>query len=212
MKNNEKIRNELQESFDCAFLCQDCLQLGKLYSRLKILNRTNVNYSKECVDISDLTENVALASDILLREMGKSVIFCGNDISPVLGNRQFLTKAILEIVSNACIFGDSSLIVVKTAECREHAYIEIQSLGNFSFCGGGFDYVNSVVKEFGGSFFTVHEKETTTFTLTLRPLKKCKKIISVPDGKSQISVAENPTFLDLVSDRLSPVFVEIYGV
>lgn len=200
MKKQERIREELQENFSSALLEDDVLFLHTLYSKLRKLNRNTLNTETECVDLSDLAENICIAADILLRESGKTVVFCGNDTSPVYGNRQVLTKAILEGLGNACIFGKGSLITLKTCEHKNFVSAEIQSLGEFSRCDGeGIKFIRNAVKTFDGEMFTVSTHGYSSLVLTLKKSNNIKPL-------------ENRSFIDLVSDRLSPVFIELYGI
>lgn len=200
MEKWEHIREELQENFSSALLDNDILFLHTLYSKLRKLNRNIINAETECVDLSDLSENICIASDILLRESGKTVVFCGNDTSPVFGNRQILTKAILEAIGNACIFGKGSLVTLKTQEHKHFVSAEIQSLGKFSFGGGaGLGFIRNAVKQFDGEMFTVSGRDFSSVVLTFKK-------------SNNIRPLENRSFIDLVSDRLSPVYIELYGI
>ncbi len=201
MKKSEILREDLQEKFFTAFQNDDISFLQTLYKKLKILNRQLEYFETESVDIADLAENICLASDILLRESGKSVIFCGNDVSPVFGNRQILTKAILEVISFAVLKGDSSLITVKTREFERFVTVEIQSLGEFNFeaQNDGIDFIRNALKKLGAKMFVISQKEYST---TLFSLKK----------SGNISPFQNKSFIDLVCDRLSPIYIELYGV
>lgn len=200
MEKQEQLREELNENFSSALLDGDIYFLHTLYSKLRKLNRNTIFAETECVDLSDLAENICIASDIILRESGKTVVFCGNETSPVFSNRQILTKAVLEAVGNACVFGEGSLITVKTREHKNFVSSEIQSAGRFSFCDGeGLRFIRNAVRQFGGEMFTVCGKEFSSVVMTF---EKADKINPLP----------NKSFIDLVSDRLSPVFVELYGM
>lgn len=200
MEKREQIREELHENFSSALLGDDFLSLHTLYSKLKKLNRNIINAETECVDLSDLAENICIASDIILRESGKTVVFCGNDTSPVFSNRQLLTKAVLEAVGNACVFGEGSLITVKTREHKNFVSAEIQGAGKFSACGdGGLEFIRNAVKQFGGEMFTVFGKDFSSVVMTFEKANKTNPML-------------NKSFIDLVSDRLSPVFIELYGL
>lgn len=200
MEKQEQLREELHENFTSALMQDDILFLHTLYSKLRRLNRNIIDAETECVDLSDLAENICIASDIILRESGKTVVFCGNDTSPIFSNRQILTKAILEAVGNACVFGEGSLITVKTREHRDFASAEIQGSGSFSLCDAeGLRFIRNAVKRFDGEVFTVIGKEVSSVVMTF---KKAGKITPM----------SNKSFIDLVSDRLSPVFIELYGM
>lgn len=201
MKNTEKLRDELHESFASAFEKNDILSLQKFYRQLKVLNRKANYFDIEAVDISNLAENISLATDILVNQNGKTVIFCGNEVSSVLGNRQFLTKAILEMISNAIFYGLGSLITVKCYEKSDNIFLCVQSLGEFNFTekSDGINYIRKSAKIFDGRFVIFTGEDCSSQILVLK--------------KAYISTTEkNPTFLELVNDRLSPVYIELYGV
>ena len=200
LENSNFLRDELQDEFTVAFKNEDMSFIQSLYGKLRILNRQAEYFETESVDITDLAENICLASDILLNNSGKSVIFCGNDVSAVLGNRQILTKAILEAISNACIFGKGGLITVKTQEHKKFVTLEVQSMGAFKFRGGdGLSFMRKAVRKSGGEMLIVSHKE---YSATVFKFKK----------SGNIRPSRNRSFIDLVSDRLSPVFIELYGV
>lgn len=200
MEKQEQLREELNENFSSAIIKGDIYSLQTLYSRLKRLNRNITNFETECVDLSDLAENVCIASDIILRDSGKTVVFCGNDVSPVFSNRQILTKAVLEAVGCACIYGKSSLITIKTQEHRLFVSAEIQ-------CGGKFlqsdsknlKFIKNAMEKFDGKAVNVYSRDFSSLVLTF---KKSNDLRPMP----------NKSFIDLVTDRLSPVFVELYGM
>ncbi len=200
MEKREKLREELHENFSSALLEDDISFLHTLYSKLKKLNRSILDAETECVDLSDLSENICIASDILLRDSGKTVVFCGNDTSPVFGNRQILTKAVLEAVSGACVLGKGSLITVKTCEHSDFVTVEIQGGGRFLFNGGeGADFIRNAVKRFGGETVTVSGREYSSVVMAFKKSANLRPL-------------ENRSFIDLVTDRLSPVFIELYGL
>lgn len=200
MEKQEQLREELNENFSSAIIKGDIYSLQTLYSRLKRLNRNITNFETECVDLSDLAENVCIASDIILRDSGKTVVFCGNETSPVFSNRQILTKTILEAIGSACIFGKCSLITVKTREHKHFVSAEIQCAGKFLPQNSkSLEFIKKAVNKFDGEALTVYGKEYSSVSLTF---KKTNKLNPTP----------NANFIDLVSDRLSPVFVELYGL
>lgn len=200
MEKQEKLREELNENFSSAIIDGDISSLQTLYSKLKKLNRNIKASETECVDLSDLAENICIAADIILRDSGKTVVFCGNDVSPVFSNRQILTKAVLEAVGNACIHGESPLVTVKTQERKRFVTAEIQCMGNFLPQNSeSLEFIKNAVKKFDGEALTVYGKEFSSVVMTF---KKANKINPMP----------NKNFIELVSDRLSPVFVELYGM
>lgn len=200
MENNEKMREELQDKFTLAFESEDIDELQKFYGKLKRINRNTDFFETESVDISDLAENICISADILLRENGKSVIFCGNDVSSVFGNRQILTKAILEAISNAILHGNSSLITIKLCEYKDYITLGVQNMGQFKFNGGeGIKFIRSAIKKLGGDTVILSNCE---YSSVIFKLKKSGNICPSP----------NPNFIDLVCDRLSPVYIELYGV
>lgn len=196
-------RENLQNLFDRAFISGDKINLREHYKALR-----NIEFSRspentnERINISALTENLTIACDILTSDTGVNFIFCGNDTGFVTGNGQLLTKVILNLLSNAYLHGKGQLIIVKTVENAEYIKIEVKNEGTFKAekFGKGLSFVHKSCFLYGG-FFTETDLFTTTAVILIKkaPAKNCKNFY-VPD------------FCEYLNDRLSPVYVEMFGM
>ena len=166
------------------------------------LDSPPLDFTFENVDVSSLVENITLACDIICAENEISFIYCGNDVSHIDGNIKLLTKAILNLLSNAFLYGRGSLVTVKTIEKIDFVQIEVQNEGclpqNFSF-RNGLTYVKSLCNTLGGHFFI----ESTLLSV--------KAVMILPKSKNDKKTTPTPHFCEMLSDRLSPVYVEFFG-
>lgn len=197
-------RDYLQDLFDTSFLKMDTKTLRSSYQKLRKLElKAPLEITTESVDISFLVENLALACDIICTENGKSFIFCGNDTSMAKANQKLLTKAILNLLSNSFLYGYGNLTTIKTIEKHKFISIEIQNEGflpqDFNF-GDGLSFVKNVCNALNGHFFI----STDLFSV--------KAIMLIPKSQKLKSISTNPDFCELLSDRLSPVYVEFFGI
>lgn len=197
-------RENLQNLFDRCFLSENCRGLREHYRALRRLELNGfVDFTEETVNISSLVENLTIACDILTADAGVNFIFCGNDTAPVYCNGKALTKSILNLFSNAYLHGTGNLITVKAVEMNNHIKIEVKNEGAF-YCehyGKGLSFVSRACTLFGGAFFVAYDSFSTTAVILIEkaPAKNCKDFF-VPD------------FCDYLSDRLSPVYVEMFGM
>lgn len=205
-QNYEKLesREHLQELFDLSFLEMDTKSLRRNYQKLRELEfNSPLDFAFENVDISILVENLTLACDIICSESGKSFIYCGNDTSLAIANQRLITKSILILLSNSYLYGSGNLVTVKTIEKQDFISIEIQNEGclpqNFTF-GDGLKFVQKVCSSLNGHFFT----ESDLFSV--------KSIMLIPKSNSFKDIVSPLDFCELLSDRLSPVYVEFFGI
>lgn len=202
--NNFTERENLQELFDKSFIKNDLKSLRTNYQTLRKLElKSPLDCAFENVDISSLVENISLACDIICTGDGTSFIYCGNTTPLARANQKILTKAILNLLSNAFLYGQGNLITVKTIEKRDFISIEIQNAGwltsNFKF-GDGLKYVHNICKNLNGRFFISTD------------LLSVKTVMLIPKSLSFKDVVRNPDFCELLGDRLSPVYVEFFGI
>lgn len=202
--NKAYTRDNLQNLFDRAFLSGNNSDLRENYKTLRNIELNKLPDTKnERIHVSALTENLTIACDILTTESGVNFVFCGNDTSPVFCNGRALTKSILNLLSNAYLHGKGQLVTVKTIEMNKHIKIEVKNEG--SFCcehyGKGLLLVNRVCNLWGGAFFIERDLFSTTAIMLIKkaPAKNCKDFY-VPD------------FCEYLSDRISPVYVEMFGM
>lgn len=204
MNYGECVRENLQNLFDQAFLLDDKVNLREHYRALRSIElKQSIEKSTECINISSLTENLTTACDILVADTGVSFVFCGNNVSLIYGNGKALTKAILNLLSNAYLYGKGNLITVKAVENEKYIKIEVKNEGLFKakYFGNGLSLVQKICSAFNGTLFIETNLLSTTAVMIIKkvPASKCKDFY-VPD------------FCEYLSDRLSPVYVEMFGM
>ncbi len=197
-------RDFLQEKFALSFAKSDRNSLRQQYKELRQLEfNSEFEFSNETTDISVLAENITTACDILLSEMNTTFVFCGNDTSHIYGNPRFITKAILNLLSNAYLYGSGNLVTVKTTETEYFVKLEVQNGGNFadtfSF-GKGLSFVKKVCQNSNGNFFIEWGKNYT------------RAIMVFPKAENKFAENDKFDFCDLLTDRISPVYVEFFGM
>ncbi len=197
-------RENLQDLFDNSFLQMDTNSLRKHYKMLRKLEFASVlDFAVENVDISSLVENLTLACDIICAENGTSFIYCGNTTPLAKANQKILTKAILNLLSNAFLYGQGNLVTVKTIEKCDFISIEIQNAGwltnNFKY-GDGLKYIHNVCQKLSGRFFISTD------------LLSVKSVMLIPKSHNFKNIATTLDFCELLSDRLSPVYIEFFGI
>lgn len=196
-------RENLQNLFDRAFLSGDSSDLRENYRALRELELNKFTETAyECVNISALAESLTIACDILTADTGVNFIFCGNNTSPVYGNGRLITKAILNLLSNAYLHGKGRLITVKAVEKSNIVEIHIKNEGRFH-CkkyGKGLNFVHKTCTLYGNFFIETDFYSTNAVVLIKKVSAKNCKDFYVPD------------FCEYLSDRLSPVYVEMFGM
>lgn len=194
-------RENLQNLFDVSFQKNDKASLRKNYIELRALELdADFNQPFEAVDISSLTENITMACDILTSDIGVNFLYCGNETNSVMTNSKLFTKALLNLLSNAYLYGKDRLVLVKTSQQGEFIKTEVQSGGSFLFEreNKGLHFVKSFCKNFGGRFLIesdiLYSKAMMIFSATGEKGKECED------------------FCSLISNRLSPVYIEFFGM
>ncbi len=206
IKTFEKLndRDDLQNLFDRSFLETDKNRLRSHYQALRKLEfQTDFDFDLSEIPVSELLENLTVACDIICTESNVSFIYCGNPTSNIKGNLRLISKAILNLLSNAFLYSDGNLITVKAIEKRDFVQFEIQNSGclaqKFEF-GNGLEFVQRLCNKLGGYFFLESTLLTVKSVMILPKSRSCKNVLPVPD------------FCELLSDRLSPVYVEFFGM
>ena len=204
MNYGECVRENLQNLFDRAFLIGDKGNLREHYRALRNIEfERSIEKATERINISSLAENLTTACDILVSGTGVGFVFCGNDTSHIYGNGKALTKAVLNLLSNAYLHGKGNLITVKAVENAEYIKIEVKNEGDFHSLdyGRGLSLVRRTCAELGGGFFIETDLFTTNAVMIIKkaPANNCKDFC-VPD------------FCEYLGDRLSPVYVEMFGM
>lgn len=195
-------REQLQVLFDQCFLNGDKSGLREQYKVLRQIELNhNVNYDNEIIDISSLSQSISVACDVLIYETGVSVIYCGNKTSPAFCNQRYFTKALLNLISNAYLYGCENLITVKTIEMTDFIRVEVQSGGAFinSSMGKGLSFVRNICKNANGRFFIKQSPTNTRAVMIFEKSRNYKEL-------------NNIDFYSLINDRLSPVYIEMFGM
>ncbi len=195
-------REQLQLLFDQCFLTGNKKNLREQY---KTLRQMEFNNSCDCpndiIDISSLAENISVACDILIAETDISIVYCGNKTAPAFCNRRLFIKALLNLISNAYLYGCDNLITIKTIEMSDFIRVEVQSGGIFinNNMGNGLNFIRNICKNANGRFFI---EQSSTHTRAVMIFEKSRNY----DGLNTID------FYSLINDRLSPVYVELFGM
>lgn len=202
---NQFSREKLQFFFDIAFNQKDEKNLRYLYKILRNLDFcSEFDFSPENVDISSLCENLTSAFDIFASHNGKNLIYCGNPTCFVYGNYRFIAKAFLNLLSNAYLYGTNSLVTVKTIENESFVKIEVQSGGVFplnTFDGNGLSFVRKVCARLNGHFL-IETRHDSSIAIMVFKKSDCMSNTN----------CEEYDFTNLLSNRLSPVYVEMFGM
>ena len=196
---------KMQFLFDKSFRDKDEALLRNQYIALRRLQFMNdMTFEPECVDLSVLTESITIACDILSTESGVSFIYCGEKPCLVNGNSRLITKALLNLLSNAYLYGKEKLITVKTVESGNYYGVEVLNSGCFSEsrkAGNGLSFVRSACKKMNGNFFIEQS------------LSRTKAVMLFPKSASEaVDTNEDDDVFSLVYNRLSPVCVEMFGM
>lgn len=200
--HNDIDRDRLQLLFDHSFNNGDKSSLRKHYIFLRQLELdSSVDFPLETVNISALAENVTMGCDILLSQMGMSFIFCGNETTPIICNQRFVTKALLNLLSNAYLFSSEKLVTVKTVESEKFVRIEVQNGGvsSRSTYNKGLQFVREVCLKSNGKFFIMQNTAHTKAIMMFQKSTDYKNIKSAD-------------LYSLINDRLSPLYVELFGM
>ena len=112
---------------------------------------------------------------------------------------------LLNLLSNAYLYGNGNLVTVKTVETNEVTRLEVLSGGNFTNSnkiGKGLSFVHQVCKKMQGNF------------LIEQSISHTKAIMIFQNSNSRLNFipTQQTDVLSLVSDRLSPACVEMFGM
>lgn len=201
----EFTREKLQFFFDKSFENQDENGLRNQYKALRQLGfNCDFEFLPEIVDVSSLCENITSAFDVFASNNGKSLIYCGNRTCSIYGNYRLIAKAILNLLSNAYLYGTNSLVTVKTIEDENFVKIETRSEGSFPFNasdGNGLTFVRKVCNISDGHFFIESNRD---FSKAVMCFRKTDSKRNSPESEYE--------FFNLLTNRLSPVYVEVFGM
>ncbi len=199
---NEFQRDKMQFFFDKSFREKDELLLRNQYKALRLFQfDTGFDFTPETIHISSLAESLTTACDVLATGTGMNFIYCGESDCHCIGDEGLITKCLLNLLSNAYLYGRENLITAKCVRMKDFIKIEILNGGAFSedtADGKGLSYVRKATSKMNGRFLIEQSLSHTKAVILLRSSIK-------PTHK-------NYDFLDFVNDRLSPVCVELFGM
>jgi|GEM_PF-4524105 len=204
LNSTEHFRENLQNMFDLAFSSGDYNSLREQYKKLRNIEfNASFDFTKEMINVSTLIENLTIACDIVVADMGVNYIFCGNETSRICGNGKALTKAFLNVLSNAYLHGKGNLITVKTIENDNFIKIEVKNEGVFSSLkfGNGLSFVLKTCRNLNGMLFIEIDGFSTN---SIMYIKK-----TVANMRRDFCV---PYFYEYLNDKLSPVYIEMFGM
>jgi hypothetical protein len=200
------LREKMQYFFDKSFKNKDEALLRNLYISLRKLQFDEDFLTEpEPLELTSLAESITVACDILASPSGISFIFCGDEPCYIDGNQKIISKALLNLLSNAYLYGNGNLVTVKTVETNEVTRLEVLSGGNFTNSnktGKGLSFVHHVCKKMQGNF------------LIEQSISHTKAIMIFQNSNSRLKFipTQQTDVLSLVSDRLSPACVEMFGM
>lgn len=203
---NQFLREKMQYLFDKSFREKDEAVLRNLYVALRQLQFSeDVYYKAQPIELTSLAESITVACDILASASGISFIFCGNEPCYIDGNEKLISKALLNLLSNAYLHGKGNLITVKTIGNSDYSRIEVLNGGSFVNTNGngrGLTFVRNICEKMQGNFLI---EQSISNTKAIMTFKSTKRDFNFCDA-DQIDI------LSLVSDRLSPAYVEMFGM
>ena len=195
-------REKMQFLFDKSFRDKDENLLRNQYITLRQFQfLDDLTFEPECVELSSLTENVTVACDILSSESGVSFIYCGDSPCYVMGNSRLITKALLNLLSNAYLYGKENLVTVKTVESGNCFGIEVLSGGSFSEdrkTGNGLSFVRKICTKMSGNFFI---EQTLSHTKAIMLFQK--------SNSNKNYARENTDILSLLSEKATDLSIWI---
>ncbi len=200
------LREKMQYFFDKSLYEKNEHMLRRQYIALRRLQFTEeLVFTPEYVNLSALAESITNACDILSFPLGINFIYCGNDNCYTVGSSRLIGKALLNLLSNAYLYGNKNLITIKTITTRNHSKIEVLSGGIFhktNYNGKGLDLVRKICNKNNGKFFI---EQNSSYT---KAIMVFEKISSIPFNYSEREF----DISTLICDRLSPVCVEMFGM
>ena len=202
---NQFLREKMQYFFDKSFREKDEELLRSLYISLRQLEFCeDYSCSIEHIELTSLAESITVACDILATASGISFIFCGDAPCFISGNRRLISKSLLNLLSNAYLYGTGNLVTVKTVNGNGNSRLEVFSGGSFENInqkGKGISFVRKASKKMNGNFLI---EQSVSHTKAIMTFENSRKI--------HFHSAQQTDILELISDRLSPVCVEMFGM
>lgn len=201
---NQFNREKMQYFFDRYTDSGDHIHLRNLYVQLRNLQfEADFIFMQEIIDLTAISNQLTIACDILTSPVGKSFIFCGDEPCYAYGNEKLISQALLNLLSNAYLYGKENLIIINTVNSGDFSRIEVLNGGTLPDKfqeNNGLRFVRKICSKLNGSFLI---EQTLTHTKAVMSFKATKK---PPEEGFSID------FLSLINDRLSPVCVEFFGM
>lgn len=221
-ENEAKIRDELQLMFNNLFSSEKLDSnpkakteaTTKIMSSLKTLNnfqslKCDMQTVYKC-NISKICDSITFSADLLLSEWQKRVrFFCDEEIF-VKCSEKWLVWSILSLISNAVIYSTKKDITVKVSQNDVFAFVSVSNFGkcnleeiakNIVVKGKSLNSVDHFIKSAGGKMLFCCDGEQTKVVLKL-PKYLGEDIMSY----------KSHDFSELLSDRLSPVYVALSDI
>lgn len=203
---NQFFREKMQYLFDKAIRERDENLLRKLYVSLRRLQFEEIfSNIVEQIELTSLSESVTIACDILASPSGINFIFCGDEPCYIDGNKHLISKALLNLLSNAYLYGKENLVTVKTVNTSTHSRLEVLSGGNFTNineAGKGLSFIRQVCKNMQGNFLI---EQTPDHTKAIMIFKNSQHHFTT-------NSLQQTDIFSLLNDRLSPACVEMFGM
>ncbi len=203
---NHFLREKMQYLFDKSFREKNESDLRNLYVALRRLQFSeDLSFETECVELTSLAESITITCDILAAPTGVSFIFCGDEPCHIEGNGKLISKALLNLLSNAYLYGTKNLVTVKTINNYDYSRIEVLSGGNFTNInehGKGLSFVRMVCAKMQGNFLIEQSISHTKAIMTFKNFQQ----------DFDLNKIQQTDILSLVSDRLSPACIEMFGM
>ncbi len=198
-------REKMQFFFDKSFRDKDENLLRNQYITLRQFQfQSDLTFEPECINLSYIAENITIACDILSSESGISFIYCGNEPFYINGNASLIAKALLNLLSNAYLYGKENLVTVKTVESGKNCGIEVLNGGKFienHHSRNGLSFVRKICKMMNGNLFIEQS------------LSQTKAVILFPKSDKATDNANDTLDVStLICNRLSPVCIEMFGM
>ncbi|MBQ8765940.1 MAG: HAMP domain-containing histidine kinase [Clostridia bacterium] len=201
---NQFNREKMQYFFDKYTDSGDQIHLRNLYIQLRNLQfKSDFIFTQEIIDLTAICNQLTVACDILTSPVGISFIFCGDEPCYAYGNEKLISKALLNLLSNAYLYGTENLIIINTVSSGDFSRIEVLnggSLPNEFQEKNGLRFVRKVCNKLNGSFLI---EQTLTHTKAIMSFKATKK---PPEEDFYVD------YLSFFNDRLSPVCIEFFGM
>ncbi len=197
-------REKLQFFFDRSFRENDSDTLRSQYIALRRLQLEHIpDFTAESINLSLLAENITSACDILVSDTGVSFIFLGTSPCFVRGSRRLITLSLVNLLSNAYLYGREKLITVTCTPGNQYSGVEVINGGSprEPVCDGmGLAFVRKCCDAMNGRF------------LIEQSFARTKAVMLFESSDIRTDKSREESCFSLVSDRLSPVCVEMFGM